>query len=235
MGASSPWWSHRFILVLLPVCEGFLLTSSLLAPLLHRGENTLLYTANKMFEQYGLVLVRAGLKDGNPAAPPSRTSQNLTGFQPSAARDNTPTSWLPMKLKSGNVWKSSSSRATPSLQRRWYCSPFPPSERENPWDWACVLERKQTGMCVRAASFVSKRGLRSLCLSDCKEANKSKCSIVVEPPWQSHESGFSPKASCAHQEVQKSQVCSCIHQKLTINIYISLLFFETFSQWRIFI
>lgn len=69
---------------------------------------------------------------------------------------------FPSKPKSGNVWKSPSSRAPPSLQRRWYCSPFPPCERGNPWDWACVLERKQAGMSVRAASFVSQRGLRWL-------------------------------------------------------------------------
>lgn len=67
---------------------------------------------------------------------------------------------FPSKPKSGSVWKSPPSRAPPSLQRRWYCSPFPPRERGNPCDWACVLERKQAGMSVRAASFVSQRGLR---------------------------------------------------------------------------
>lgn len=59
----------------------------------------------------------------------SAPSQNLTGFHPSAAQDNTLTLTSHENPKSGNVWKSPSSRASPSLQRRWYCSSFPPSER----------------------------------------------------------------------------------------------------------
>lgn len=123
---------------------------------------------------------------------------------------------------------------------------FHPLKRGNPWDWACVLERKQTGMCVRATSFVSKRGFRSLRLLDCEEANKSKRSIGVEPPRWSHQSGLifllDPKFPVLSRKYNTGEVTFRTnesvsvpsYQNFAINIFISLLLFQTFSPWKIF-
>lgn len=111
-----------------------------------------------------------------------------------------------------------------------------------------MLERKQTGMCVRAASFVRKSELRSLCLLDCEEANKSKCSIGVELPRRSKQSGLDflldqkflqppGEVTCHINKSLPVPSCQNLGNKFFFyySYYYKLLFFEIFSQERIFI